>query len=80
MSMPVTLAAIVYEMRNFNELLNSADGFLPLLVGASAAFFSGILAIHFMIKLLANVSYAVFMLYRVGLAAAVYFVLVAPAQ
>jgi undecaprenyl-diphosphatase len=68
LSLPVTLGAIVFELRHWEELVASVDGLGPLFVGAFCALVSGALAIHLLIKWVSRTSYAVFAVYRVVIA------------
>ncbi len=65
MSLPITLGAVVYEARHWDEIVASLNGWTPLLIGTGAALLFGALAIHFLIKLLGKASFAVFAIYRV---------------
>jgi len=71
LSAPVTAAALLFELRKFNELLASVSGFTPLLVGALAAFVSGWLAIDGLLRLLRRFGFLSFAIYRVVLAAVI---------
>jgi undecaprenyl-diphosphatase len=68
LSAPVTAAALLFELRKFNELLASVSGMTPLLVGASAAFVSGWLAIDGLLRLLRRFGFLSFAIYRAVLA------------
>jgi undecaprenyl-diphosphatase len=67
MSLPITLGAVVYEARHWDEIVASLNGWTPLLIGTGSALLFGALAIHFLIKLLGKASFAVFAIYRVVL-------------
>lgn len=75
LSFPVTLGAIVFELRHWDELVASVSGLTPLFVGAGAALLSGAFAIRVMLKWMGKVSYGVFAFYRVVVAIALAFVL-----
>lgn len=65
LSLPVTLGAIVLELRHWDDLVASVDGPGPLLIGGFFALVSGAIAIHLLIKWVSRTSYAVFAVYRV---------------
>ncbi len=65
LSLPITLGAVIYESRHWNELMNSISGAGPLLIGTVTALISGALAIHFLIKWVSKTSFAIFAVYRV---------------
>lgn len=67
LSLPITLGAIVYEAKHWREIVDSLSGWTPLLIGMGAALLFGALAIHFLIKLLAKVSFWVFAVYRIAI-------------
>lgn len=71
LSMPVTLGAIVYEARHWNEIVATVNGAMPLIIGCSAALVSGALAIHYLIKWVSKASFAIFAIYRVLVAVAI---------
>lgn len=73
LSLPITLGAIVYEARHWNEIVESVNGWSPLLVGMGSALLFGALAIHFLIQLLGKMSFAVFAIYRILLGAIILF-------
>jgi len=75
MSMPVTAGAVVFEGRHWHKMMESPEGMGPLLVGAGAAFVFGLIAIHGVLLLVRRSSYAWFMVYRVALAAAVFWLI-----
>lgn len=62
MSMPITLAAIVYEAP---KALKEGASIAPLVVGVAAAAISGWLAIAVLMKFLSRHSYGIFAVYRV---------------
>ena len=68
LSAPVTAAALLFELRKFHELLESASGWGPLVIGALAAFVSGWLAIDGLLRLLRRFGFLSFAIYRVVLA------------
>jgi undecaprenyl-diphosphatase len=70
LSLPVTLGAIVFELRHWDDLVATVNGVGPLLLGGLAALVSGAFAIHLLIKWVSRTSYAVFAVYRVILAGA----------
>ncbi|MBY0471348.1 undecaprenyl-diphosphate phosphatase [bacterium] len=71
MSMPVTAAAVVYEMRKWHELASSTIGLTQLVVAGVSAFVFGILAIGGLLKLVKTNSFLGFVIYRLGFAVAV---------
>ncbi len=73
MSLPITLGAVAYEARHWEEIVASLNGWTPLLIGMASAFVFGALAIHYLIKLLGKASFAVFAVYRVVLGAVLLF-------
>jgi undecaprenyl-diphosphatase len=68
LSLPVTLGAIVYELRHWHELVDSVQGVTPLVLACLSAMIFGAFAIHVLIKWVSRTSYAVFAVYRVILA------------
>jgi undecaprenyl-diphosphatase len=72
LSLPITLGAIVYELKHWDDIVNSLSGIEPLLVGMASAFVFGALAIHFLIKLLGKASFAVFAIYRIAIGALIF--------
>ncbi len=75
LSGPVTLAAIVFELRKWHELWNGPVGALPLLVAGLSSFLFGCLAIGGLIRLLRRFGYLSFAVYRAGLALVIWRVL-----
>lgn len=73
LSLPITLGAIVYEAKHWREIVDTLNGWTPLLIGMGASLVFGALAIHFLIKLLGKMSFAVFAIYRVALGAIILF-------
>ena len=65
LSMPVTLGAIIYEGRHWRELVESVNGFTPLIIACTSALVFGGIAIHFLMRWLTKTSFAVFAVYRV---------------
>ncbi len=65
LSLPITLGAIVYEMKHWDEIVQALNGWTPLLIGMISSFIFGALAIHFLIKILGRFSFAAFAVYRV---------------
>lgn len=72
LSMPVTLGAIVYEARHWDEIVASVQGIAPLAWGCLAALVSGGLAIHYLIQWVGKASFAIFAIYRVVLGLVVF--------
>lgn len=72
MATPITLAAGLYEAV---KLVQGEGGqsfeLLPLVLGMAAALISGLLAIHFLLRYLRTNSLAIFVIYRLVLAAVV---------
>lgn len=68
MSAPVTAAAVVFELRNWEQLLQPHVGLGPLLVASCAAFVFGMVAIGGLLRLVRRFTYFSFFLYRVALA------------
>jgi undecaprenyl-diphosphatase len=69
LSLPITVGAVIYEARHWEEIVASLNGWTPLLIGMASALVFGALAIHFLIKLLGKMSFAIFAVYRVILGA-----------
>jgi len=74
-SAPVTLAAIVFELRHWDEIVASASGWQNLMLGTLAAFVAGWLAIGGLLKFLRRFGFLSFAVYRVILAVAIVLVL-----
>lgn len=75
MSAPITAAAIGYELlKNGAALFEGTISLGVLLTAAFSTFVFGWLAIDFLLKWLGRASFLAFTIYRVGLAAVVYFV------
>lgn len=72
MSTPITGAAVVFELRHFDVLLQSAIGIGPLLTAGISSFLFGWLTIDVLLKVLRRISFLGFAVYRVGLAVVVY--------
>lgn len=68
MSAPVTLAALVFDLRHWGELTQSQVGALQLWVGGISSFVFGFLAIGGLLRLLRHFGYMSFAVYRVALA------------
>jgi len=64
LSLPITLGAIVYEIKHWDEIVQTLNGWTPLIVGMLSSFVFGALAIHFLIKILGKISFAGFAVYR----------------
>jgi undecaprenyl-diphosphatase len=75
LSLPITLGAVVYEARHWEEVAASVQGVEPLVIGCLSALFFGALAIHLLIKWVSKSGFAVFAIYRVILAAIIFFLL-----
>ena len=71
-SAPVTAAALVFELRNWPELLQSTVGAGPLIVAALSSFVFGWIAIGGLLRLLKRFGYFVFAFYRIALAITIY--------
>ena len=65
LSLPITLGAVVYELRHWHELVASVDGLTPLFLAAGSALVFGAIAIHLLIKWVSRSSFSVFAAYRV---------------
>lgn len=63
-SLPVTGAAVVFEMRHYDQLFHSSLEAGPVLVAFAVSFFSGMLAIGFLLSLLKRFGFFSFALYR----------------
>jgi len=74
-SAPITGAALVFELRHWRELLESAVGVGPLLCAGVSSFVFGWLAIGGLLKLLKHFGFGSFAIYRVALAVVIYAVL-----
>jgi len=68
-SAPVTLAALIFELRKWNDLVAGVSSVTVLLAGAASAFVFGWLAIDGLLKLLRRFGFGVFAIYRIVLAA-----------
>lgn len=73
MSGPIIAAAVVYEMRKWQELLGGDIGIGPLFVALLFSFLSGMLAIGGLLRLLRRVGFFGFAFYRVALAVVLVF-------
>ncbi len=73
LSLPITLGAIVYELKHWREIVDTLNGWTPLLIGMGSALLFGALAIHFLIKLLGKMSFAIFAIYRIILGGLILF-------
>lgn len=73
LSAPITAAALVFEFRNWSDLLAITDGGGVLLVAALSALIFGCLAITGIIRYVKNFGYGVFALYRIILAFIVFY-------
>jgi undecaprenyl-diphosphatase len=71
LALPITLGAIVYEAKHWNEIVETLNGWTPLLIGMGSALLFGALAIHYLIKLLSKMSFAIFAVYRIILGAVI---------
>lgn len=67
-SAPITAAAVVFELRNWRELLEEGIGLGPLLAAGLGSFVFGILAIGGLLRILRHFSFLTFAIYRVVLA------------
>lgn len=74
-SAPVTLAAILFELRHWRELFESSIGVGPLLTAGISSFLFGCVAIAGLLKLLRRFGYLSFAIYRLGLALVIFKVL-----
>lgn len=72
MSMPITAAAVLFELRHFRELFASPVGLGPLLTAGIGSFVFGLLSIGVLLRALGRFSFLGFAVYRVGLAVLVY--------
>ncbi len=72
LSLPITLGAVVYEARHWEEVAASVQGMEPLFIGCFSALLFGALAIHFLIKWVSKSGFAIFAIYRVILAALIF--------
>lgn len=75
LSAPVTAAAVVFELRHWSELVNGPIGLGPLLVAGFSSFIFGMIAIGGLLRILRRFGFGSFALYRICLAAVIYFVL-----
>lgn len=73
LSLPITLGAIVFEAKHWREIVETLNGWTPLLIGMGSALLFGALAIHYLIKLLSKMSFAIFAIYRVIIGAVILF-------
>jgi undecaprenyl-diphosphatase len=74
-SAPITAAALIFELRNWNALLDSPIGIGPLMVAGVSSFAFGCLAIGGLLRLLRRFGYLSFAVYRVLLAIVIFIVL-----
>lgn len=76
MSAPITAGAILFELKKNGAALFTTSGIPPsvLLVAFLSTFFFGIVSIGFLMKLLRRFGFLSFAIYRVALAAVVYFI------
>ncbi len=75
MSAPITAGAIAFELKkNGSQLFTSGISTPVLLVAFLSTFFFGMISIGFLMKLLKRFGFLSFAVYRVALAAVVYFV------
>ncbi len=72
LSAPITGAAVIYKMKDYELLLNSEIGMVPLVIAGLSSFVFGCLAIGGILKLLKRLSFFSFGVYRVLLALVVY--------
>lgn len=75
LSAPVTAAALVFEMRHFNELLASQMSLGVLIAGFVSSFLSGWLAIGVLLKFVPRIGFLGFAAYRAALAITIFQVL-----
>ncbi len=68
-SAPVTLAAIIFELRHWGELVSGAVGLAPLMVALLSSFVFGMLAIGGLLRILRRFGFLGFAVYRVVLGA-----------
>lgn len=70
-SAPITAAAIVFELRHWQQLLHGPVGLGPLLVAGVSSFVFGMLAIGGLLRVVKRFGYFSFALYRCALAVAI---------
>jgi undecaprenyl-diphosphatase len=75
LSAPITAAALVFELRKWNEVVADLNGVGPLVAGALSAFLFGWFAIDGLLRVVRRFGYASFAVYRVALAAVIWAVL-----
>ncbi len=75
LSLPITLGAVVYEARHWQEVAASVQGVEPLVFGCLSALVFGALAIHVLIKWVSRTGFAVFAIYRALLAGLIFLLL-----
>ncbi|MBL7716454.1 MAG: undecaprenyl-diphosphate phosphatase [Bdellovibrionales bacterium] len=75
LSAPITAAALVFEMRHFDELLQSQVGAAVLIAGFASSFLAGWAAIGFLLKFVSRMGFLGFAIYRIALAFAIFKVL-----
>lgn len=68
LSMPITLGAIVFELRHFEQIKESANGLPILLISAGSAMVFGLMAIRVMLTWVSRTSFSIFAFYRIALA------------
>jgi undecaprenyl-diphosphatase len=71
-SAPVTLAAIIFEMRKWRELVAAVDGFGTLFIAGFSSFVFGMLAIGVLIRGLRKFGFATYAVYRVAMAIVIF--------
>ncbi len=76
LSAPITAAALVFELRKWNELATGQLGWDVLLIAGVSSFVFGWIAIDALIRLLRRFGYLSFAMYRVALALTIYLVLI----
>lgn len=68
-SAPITAAALIFELRKFDQLLESQVSVGILLIALASSFLFGVAAIGGLLKIVKRFGYGSFAIYRAGLAA-----------
>jgi undecaprenyl-diphosphatase len=75
LSAPITAAALIFELRKWNEVIASVDSMSVIFAGACSAFIFGWIAIDGLLRLVKRFGYLSFAIYRFLLAAIIMTVL-----
>jgi len=75
LSAPITFAAVVFELRHWDQIFQSSLGTGPVLVAFLSSFLFGLVAIGGLLKVVQHFSFLSFAVYRVLVAFVIYFYL-----